>query len=70
MAYEDNRPRPEAGHREVLEDRAHRPISGVEEVERFDESAVLLTTALGTLEIQGEDLHIEKLSLAGGDLRV
>ena len=70
MAYEDNRPRPEAGHRVVLEDREHRTISGVEEVERFDESAIVLTTALGTLEIQGEDLHIEKLSLDGGDLRV
>ena len=70
MAYEDNRPRPEGGHRVVLEDREHLTISGVEEVERFDESAVLLTTALGTLEIQGEDLHIEKLSLDGGDLRV
>ena len=70
MAYEDNRPRPEAGHRVVLEDREHLTISGVEEVERFDESAIVLTTALGTLEIQGEDLHIEKLSLDGGDLRV
>lgn len=39
-------------------------------MERFDESAIVLTTALGTLEIQGEDLHIEKLSLDGGDLRV
>ena len=70
MAYEDNRPRPEAGPRAVLEDREHLTISGVEEVERFDESAIVLTTALGTLEIQGEDLHIEKLSLDGGDLRV
>ena len=70
MAYEDNRPRTEAGHRVVLEDREHLTISGVEEVERFDESAIVLTTALGTLEIQGEDLHIEKLSLDGGDLRV
>lgn len=70
MAYEDNRPRPEVGHRVVLEDREHLTISGVEEVERFDESAIVLTTALGTLEIQGEDLHIEKLSLDGGDLRV
>ena len=70
MAYEDNRPRPEAGHRVVLEDREHLTISGVEEVERFDESAIVLTTDLGTLEIQGEDVHIEKLSLDGGDVRV
>ena len=30
----------------------------------------LLITAQGALEIQGEGLHIEKLSLDGGDLRV
>ena len=29
-----------------------------------------LTTAQGGLEIQGEGLHIEKLSLDGGDLKV
>ena len=28
------------------------------------------TTAQGCLEIQGEELHIEKLSLDGGDLKV
>ena len=68
MAYEDNRP--DLGHRVVLEDREQLLISGVEEVESFDESTILLTTALGDLEIQGEGLHIEKLSLDGGDLKV
>ena len=29
MAYEDNRPRPEAGHRVVLEDREHLTLSEV-----------------------------------------
>jgi len=42
----------------------------VEEVESFDESTIFLTTAQGALEIQGEGLHIEKLSLDGGDLKV
>ena len=28
------------------------------------------TTAQGALEIQGDELHIEKLSLDGGDLKV
>ena len=70
MAYEDNRPGPAAPHQVVLEDREQLTVSGVEEVESFDESSILLSTARGGLEIQGEGLHIEKLSLDGGDLKV
>ena len=42
----------------------------MEEVERFDENTIVMTTVRGTLVIQGENLHIEKLSLDGGDLKV
>ena len=67
MPYEEMRP---VGHHLVLEERESLTVSGVEEVESFDESAIYLTTAQGPLEIQGEGLHIEKLSLDGGDLKV
>ena len=70
MAFVDDRARPETGHRVLLEEREQLSISGVEEVESFDENTILLITAQGALEIQGEGLHIEKLSLDGGDLRV
>ena len=70
MAFVDDRARPELSHRIMLEEREQLVISGVEEVESFDENTILLTTAQGALEIQGEGLHIEKLSLDGGDLRV
>ncbi len=70
MPYETERAALGAGHKIVLEDREQLLISGVEEVESFDESAIVLTTAQGGLEIQGEGLHIEKLSLDGGDLKV
>lgn len=70
MAFADERTRPEMAHHIILEEREHLSVSGVEEVESFDESTILLTTAQGALEIQGEGLHIEKLSLDGGDLRV
>ena len=70
MAYVDDRARPEMSHHIILEEREQLVVSGVEEVERFDENTILLTTAQGALEIQGEGLHIEKLSLDGGDLRV
>ena len=70
MAFVDDRARPEMAHHVILEEREQLSISGVEEVESFDENTILLTTAQGALEIQGEGLHIEKLSLDGGDLRV
>ena len=70
MAFEDNRARPAMSHHVILEEREQLVISGVEEVESFDESTIFLTTAQGCLEIQGEELHIEKLSLDGGYLKV
>ena len=69
MGFEENERRPE-DHRILLEERERLLVSGVEEVERFDEETIRLTTVSGGLEIQGEGLHIEQLSLDGGDLRV
>jgi len=70
MAYETERSRPGLPHQIVLEDREELTITGVEEVESFDESSIVLSTVRGGLEVQGEGLHIEKLSLDGGDLKV
>ena len=71
MQYEEKRPRQEAAaHHVILEGRASLSVSGVEEVESFDENAIVMRTSLGTLVVRGEELHIEKLSLDGGDLRV
>ena len=68
MAYEGERL--PGSHRILLEDREQLTISGVEEVESFDDTTIRMTTLLGELEVQGEGLHIEKLSLDGGDLKV
>ena len=57
-------------HRLHLENRRRLTLSGVDSVESFDESSILLTTSQGALAIRGADLHIEKLSLDGGDLLV
>ena len=52
-----------APHRLELEGRERLTISGVEDVERFDEEGIVMSIA-------GEDLHIGKLSLDGGELHV
>ena len=61
---------PATGHRLELTGREHLTVSGVEDVERFDENGVIMSTSAGTLIVTGEDLHIGKLSLEGGELFV
>ena len=61
---------PQMGHRLELIGREQLTVSGVEDVERFDETGIVMSTGVGTLVITGEDLHIGKLSLDGGELHV
>lgn len=70
MQHEEKRVRPEAAHHVILEGRESLSVSGVEEVESFDEGEIIMCTAKGRLVVHGEGLHIEKLSLDGGDLMV
>ncbi len=57
-------------HRVQLDGRNRLTVSGVEDVARFDESCIVLTTCEGTMIVAGEDLHIGKLTLDGGELHV
>ena len=69
MAYEA-KIRTELHHNIILEGRERLSISGVEDVESFNEETIVVYTSKGMLIIQGSGLHIEKLSLDGGDLAV
>lgn len=57
-------------HRLELDSREHLSVSGVEDVERFDENEIVMSTTAGILVVGGENLHIGKLSLDGGELQV
>lgn len=57
-------------HRLELEDRERLLVTGVEEVERFDEEEIVMNTTAGTLVVGGAQLHIGKLNLDGGELHV
>ena len=59
-----------AVHRLELVGRERLVVSGVEDVDRFDETGIVMSTTAGTLVVTGEDLHIGKLSLDGGELHV
>ncbi len=57
-------------HKLTLDERRKLTVSGVSEVVSFDESAVVLKTARGTLLVRGENLHLKTLSLDGGQVAV
>lgn len=65
-----NNAMPRAAHRLELVGREQLTVSGVEDVERFDETNIVMSTNAGILIVTGEDLHIGKLSLDGGELHV
>ena len=57
-------------HELRLDNRARLSISGVGEVESFDESVVVLKTVRGLLIVRGEKLQLQALSIDGGQISV
>ncbi len=57
-------------HNLVLEDRRMLTVSGVSDVDSFDEETVVVFTDLGELTIRGSNLHINRLSVEVGELTV
>ncbi len=54
----------------ILENRKKLTISGITDVDSFDEKSVCLYTQLGELSIQGRELHIDSISIESGDMTV
>ena len=57
-------------HKLCLNERTSLTMTGVTEVVSFEENAVVLRTALGTLLVQGTGLQLKTLSLEGGQVAV
>lgn len=69
MTY-DSVKKPELPHNVILEGRSRMSVSGVEDVDSFDENAIVMYTSCGLLSVRGSGLHIDKLSIDGGELTV
>ena len=54
-------------HNIIVEGREKISISGVLDVESFDENEIVLETSRGDMIISGEDMRVEKLSIEAGD---
>lgn len=57
-------------HSIVLEDRKKLSVTGVTDVDSFDETAITAYTDYGELTISGTSLHIDRLSIEEGELCV
>ena len=65
MPSEQNKP-----HNLILENRKKLSISGVTDVDSFDEKTVILYTQMGELTIQGKNLHVNGLDVETGEMSV
>ena len=57
-------------HNIIMENRKKISVSGVEDVDSFDEETVVIFTNMGLLTIKGTDLHINKLNIEAGDVAI
>ena len=58
----------EKSHNIIIENRRKMNLSGIANVESFNELEIVLETQLGILTIKGMSLHMSKLNLETGDL--
>ncbi|MEG1943176.1 MAG: sporulation protein YabP [Angelakisella sp.] len=63
-----NKPIAAMRHSITMEERKSVQITGVTDVESFDEQSVVLMTQPGELLIRGSGLHITRIDVATGDL--
>lgn len=54
----------------ILENREKLSISGVIDVDSFNDECVVVDTELGVLIVRGEDLRISKLNLDSSELNI
>ncbi len=57
-------------HTLVMENREKLTLSGVEEVDSFDENVIILRTNMGVLTVKGSQLHISLLSVETKDVNL
>ncbi len=57
-------------HNLILEDRKNLSLSGITDVDCFDERIIRVFTELGELTIKGKKLHVEGVSLDTGDMKI
>ncbi len=68
MKEQQKQEKPLMPHVLSLSERNALSVSGVQDVDSFDEDTVILYTALGELTVKGSHLHVQRLCIESGDL--
>lgn len=55
-------------HQLIMQDRKSLEMTGVSDVENFDDTIVVVHTSLGELTVRGKELHVRQLNLDSGSL--
>jgi sporulation protein YabP len=70
MAYEDSKKTVQKPHSLIMEERRKLSLTGVEDVESFDDAEIVMRTVCGDLIVKGSDLQIDRLSLDTGEVSI
>ena len=57
-------------HNLILEERGNLTVTGVEDIDSFDEETVVVYTELGELTVHGSQLHINRIDVESGELHL
>lgn len=66
----DDKAVPQRPHTLSIEGRQRATITGVEDVDSFNEEMIVLLTSVGAMTLVGSGLHISQLNLENGQLAV
>lgn len=58
----------QANHNVIMENRRTVSISGVTDVDNFDDKTILIYTQLGELAVHGKNLHVNSMSVETGEM--
>jgi sporulation protein YabP len=57
-------------HNVIMENRKTLMISGVTDVDNFNDRTIVIYTCMGELVVQGRDLHVNSMSVETGDMSI
>lgn len=70
MRITDEKPAAKGPHNVILEDRKRISVTGVKDVDSFDEETMVVYTDMGELTLRGQGLRIDRLNTETGELSV
>ena len=66
----DEKKRIKMPHSVTIEDRGKMTVTGVSDVDSFDEQTMIVYTDMGELTVRGKGLHISRLNTETGELNI